>query len=42
MLREAVFEEVNIDATTDISAPVEGGDAWCIDAICIATVIEGG
>ena len=42
ILRDAVFEEVTIDATTYTSTPVEGGDAWCIDELFIDTMIEGG
>lgn len=42
ILRDAVFEEVTIDATTYTSTPVEGGDAWCIDELIIDTMVEGG
>jgi hypothetical protein len=41
-LRDAVFEEVTIDATTYTSTPVEGGDSWCIDELIIDTMVEGG
>ena len=34
-LRDAVFEEVEIDPSTYETTPIPGGDVWCVDEISI-------